>query len=81
MQAFPVANLHAHAQPLFAYLRLLGVEPTTSGSLRIGKGARYESARLRLEADGSGALQTLGSVTLETVNGAVQRDAAGEVVF
>lgn len=25
MQAYPVANLHSHAQPLFAYLRLLGV--------------------------------------------------------
>jgi hypothetical protein len=27
MQAYPVANLHSHAQPLLAYLRLLGVEP------------------------------------------------------
>ena len=28
MQAFPVNNGHAHAQPLLSYLRLLGVEPT-----------------------------------------------------
>ncbi|GAA3588684.1 hypothetical protein GCM10022419_083810 [Nonomuraea rosea] len=27
MQAYPVANLHSHSQPLLAYLRLLGVEP------------------------------------------------------
>ncbi|WP_173135208.1 GH36-type glycosyl hydrolase domain-containing protein [Kibdelosporangium persicum] len=33
MQAYPVANLHSHAQPLLAYLRLLGVEPGTKGPL------------------------------------------------
>jgi hypothetical protein len=27
MQAYPVANLHSHSQPLLAYLRMLGVEP------------------------------------------------------
>ncbi len=27
MQAYPVANLHSHSQPLLAYLRLQGVEP------------------------------------------------------
>lgn len=27
MQAYPVANLHSHSQPLLAFLRLLGVEP------------------------------------------------------
>ncbi|MEU7895651.1 hypothetical protein AB0B45_22705 [Nonomuraea sp. NPDC049152] len=43
MQAYPVANLHAHAQPLLAYLRLLGVEPDVSGGLRIGGGASFES--------------------------------------
>jgi hypothetical protein len=30
MQAYPVANLHSHAQPLLAYLRLQGVEPPSS---------------------------------------------------
>jgi hypothetical protein len=28
MQAYPVANLHSHSQPLLGYLRLHGVEPT-----------------------------------------------------
>ncbi|MET9225858.1 hypothetical protein [Lentzea sp. NPDC003310] len=27
MQAYPVANLHSHSQPLLAYLRLQGIEP------------------------------------------------------
>jgi hypothetical protein len=34
MQAYPVANLHSHSQPLLAYLRLHGVEPTSDGRLR-----------------------------------------------
>jgi hypothetical protein len=29
MQAYPIANLHSHSQPLLAYLRLYGVEPTS----------------------------------------------------
>ncbi len=32
MQDFPLGNLHAHSQPLLAYLRLQGVEPSTSGT-------------------------------------------------
>ncbi|MEV0384896.1 hypothetical protein [Nonomuraea sp. NPDC050643] len=36
MQAYPVANLHAHAQPLLAYLRLLGVAPDPEGRLHVG---------------------------------------------
>src|SRR5512144_2271258 len=36
MQAFPVNNMHSHAQPLLAFLRLLGVEPTARGSLAVG---------------------------------------------
>ncbi|MEU0881412.1 hypothetical protein ABZ345_22600 [Lentzea sp. NPDC005914] len=28
MQAYPVANLHSHSQPLLAYLRLQGVDPS-----------------------------------------------------
>jgi hypothetical protein len=31
MQAYPVANLHSHSQPLLGYLRLLGVEPVADG--------------------------------------------------
>jgi hypothetical protein len=33
MQSFPVNNLHAHAQVVFTYLRLLGVEPGLDGTL------------------------------------------------
>ena len=33
MQSFPVNNLHCHAQPVLTYLRLLGVQPGTDGSL------------------------------------------------
>ncbi|NCF19081.1 MAG: hypothetical protein GWP63_12635 [Haliea sp.] len=33
MQSFPVNNLHAHSQPLLAYLRLLGIEPSMQGGL------------------------------------------------
>nr|WP_042193961.1 hypothetical protein [Kibdelosporangium sp. MJ126-NF4]CEL20982.1 Chitobiose phosphorylase [Kibdelosporangium sp. MJ126-NF4]CTQ95504.1 Chitobiose phosphorylase (EC 2.4.1.-) [Kibdelosporangium sp. MJ126-NF4] len=33
MRAHPVANLHSHSQPLLAYLRLLGVEPGSTGPL------------------------------------------------
>jgi hypothetical protein len=33
MQDYPVSNMHAHAQPILAYLRLLGVCPDETGSL------------------------------------------------
>ncbi|MEH6569616.1 MAG: hypothetical protein V7709_11095 [Halioglobus sp.] len=33
MQSFPVNNLHAHSQPVLAYLRLLGIEPAVNGEL------------------------------------------------
>ena len=73
MQAFPISNMHAHAQPLLAYLRLLGVEPTDAGALRLGGGqGRFESAVLRLERDGTGSLDTLGPVRLETAGGGVE---------
>ncbi|MDG4862780.1 hypothetical protein P8605_32050, partial [Streptomyces sp. T-3] len=36
MQAWPVANQHAHAQPLLGYLRLLGVGPRPDGRLAVG---------------------------------------------
>ncbi|MEO8602628.1 MAG: hypothetical protein ABI629_08635, partial [bacterium] len=41
MQTFPVNNMHSHAQPLLAYLRLLGVEPTARGTLAVGQGGRF----------------------------------------
>ncbi|HEY4004142.1 MAG TPA: hypothetical protein VGM60_03000 [Pseudonocardia sp.] len=65
---FPVNNLHGHAQPLFTYLRLAGVEPTPEGTLRVGKGS-YRSANFRLDADGHGELRTRGPVTLDTAHG------------
>ncbi len=40
MQSFPVNNLHAHAQVVLTYLRLLGVEPTADCSLSPGDAAR-----------------------------------------
>ncbi|MFI6740980.1 GH36-type glycosyl hydrolase domain-containing protein [Nonomuraea sp. NPDC050451] len=44
MQAYPVANLHSHSQPLLAYLRLLGVEPFR----RPRGGARFASRALEV---------------------------------
>jgi len=71
MQAYPVSNLHSHAQPLFAYLRLLGIEPGAAGELRTGAGASFQSPVLTLRADGSGELHTRGEVTVHTANGPV----------
>jgi hypothetical protein len=72
MQAFPVANMHSHAQPLLAYLRLLGVEPTPDGSLAIGAGGSFRSQVLRLGRDGHGSLVAAGAVALETRHGTVR---------
>jgi hypothetical protein len=77
MQAFPVGNLHSHAQPLLAYLRLLGVEPTAGGTLRVGGGA-WASQTFSLQPDGHGRLAALGQVTVESRPGTVT-GAAGEV--
>jgi len=71
MQAFPVNNMHVHAQPLLAYLRLLGVEPKAQGVLAIGKGGDFRSNVLHLDRMGHGSLQARGAVTLDTVNGTV----------
>jgi hypothetical protein len=76
MQAFPVNNSHSHAQPLLSYLRLLGIEPTTRGTLAVGAGAAFRSRVLRLEASGHGTLRTRGAVTLETAHGTVHGRAA-----
>ena len=71
MQAFPVNNSHSHAQPLLAYLRLLGVEPTYGGALAVGGGAGFRSSVFRLDRDGHGRIQTIGSALLETRYGEV----------
>lgn len=71
MQAFPVNNLHSHAQPLLAYLRLLGVEPTARGTLAVGRGGRFASETFRVAATGHGRLEARGPVVLETVHGPV----------
>ncbi|MFI6604191.1 GH36-type glycosyl hydrolase domain-containing protein [Nonomuraea sp. NPDC050536] len=47
MQAYPVANLHSHSQPLLAYLRLLGVEPFRTAP-EAGGGARFASRVLKV---------------------------------
>ncbi|MFI6596079.1 hypothetical protein ACIBHX_07515 [Nonomuraea sp. NPDC050536] len=39
----PAFRLHSQAQPLLAYLRLLGVEPDDSGGLHAGGGGWFES--------------------------------------
>jgi hypothetical protein len=86
MQSFPVNNLHSHCQPLFSWLRLLGVEPTASGSLsvvadgRAGPGGvgSFSSRTFELREDGSGRLTAGGPVRIETVGGAVS-GGPGEV--
>jgi hypothetical protein len=69
MQAFPVSNMHSHAQPLLAYLRLLGIEPTPRGTLALGAGGRFRSRVLRLGPTGHGSLRVRGPVALETAHG------------
>jgi hypothetical protein len=81
MQAFPVNNGHAHAQPLLSYLRLLGVEPTDDGALRAGAGdGSFASATFTRNADGSGRLHALGPVVVETASGRVE-GGPGEVAW
>ncbi len=71
MQTFPVHNGHSHSQPLLAYLRLLGVEPTERGSLAVGKGGWFRSESFRLDGAGHGRLAVRGQTTLETAHGCV----------
>ncbi|SEG96698.1 glycosyl hydrolase 36 superfamily [Nonomuraea solani] len=71
MQAYPVANLHAHAQPLLAYLRLLGVGPDAGGRLRVGGGASFRSQVLTVAPDGGGRLSAPGPVEVVTPSGVV----------
>ena len=69
MQAYPVANLHSHAQPLLGYLRLLGVEPTGDGQLRCDGGGHFESRTLTVRPDGTGRLASTGPVEVLTRHG------------
>ncbi len=80
MQSWPVANMHSHAQPLFAYLRLLGVEPAPDGRLMAGSGAYFSSRFLTVRADGSGQLRAGGPVGVTTRDGR-RYDGDGEVVW
>jgi hypothetical protein len=50
MQDFPVSNLHSHSQPLLAYLRLQGIEPSTSGTLLTSR-SELSARRNVLESD------------------------------
>ncbi len=72
MAANPLNNLHAHSQPLLAYLRLLGVEPGPDGELRVRGGAHWSSRTLRIDPDGHGELEALGPVRLDTPSGTVE---------
>jgi len=78
MQEFPVSNMHAHAQPLLAYLRLLGVQPNARGELMTGRGD-FRSAVLRLDADGHGTLRSRGRVAINTLHGG--RSGSGDLAF
>jgi hypothetical protein len=69
MQAYPVANLHSHAQPVLAYLRLLGVAPDAAGRLHVGAGGAFTSRVLSVNPDGSGTARTTGPVELVTAAG------------
>ena len=74
MQQFPANNMHAHAQPLIAYLRLLGVEPLSDGSLQVhgGEGS-FGSRTFTLNRDGSGELLAPGEVRVRTRSGDFKR--------
>ncbi len=73
MQSFPVNNLHAHAQVILTYLRLLGVEPNADGSLAVGgRDGSFSSEVLSLHGDGHGHLDTIGSVRAVTPYGVVE---------
>ena len=76
MQEYPVNNNHSHAQPLLAYLRLLGVEPTARGTLATGSGGRFRSPTFRLGTDGHGGLTAVGNATVESAHGTVSGTGA-----
>lgn len=68
IQAFPVNNLHSHAQPVITFLRLLGIEPGPTNELLVtgDPTAAFRSRVLQVERDGSGRLETAGPVTVRT---------------
>lgn len=71
MQGFPVSNMHSHAQPLLAYLRLLGVEPTADGALSVAGGPGDFTSQV-FTIDGSGGrLVARGPVVLDTPAGRI----------
>jgi hypothetical protein len=72
MQANPLNNLHSHSQPLLSYLRLLGLEPSPEGKLRVRGGAAFSSATLGVDPDGHGRLEARGPVVLDTPFGEVR---------
>jgi len=80
MQSFPVNNLHAHAQVVFTYLRLLGIEPTADGALKVGTGGgTFASQVLKIDGDGHGSLLTVGPVKVLTPTGVFESDRGGEL--
>jgi hypothetical protein len=84
-QAFPVNNLHAHSQPILAYLRLLGVEPNQEGGLDIKpsderSGSTFSSRVLRINEDGTGWINTIGPVQL-SLNSSKLSSRAGRIRF
>ena len=78
MQDFPVANMHSHSQPLLAYLRLLGIAPTSHGTITVGEG-NFNSERIQLAASGHGQWTADGQVILETVHGV--RQGTQQILF
>lgn len=80
MQAFPVNNLHSHSQPLLSYLRLLGVEPTSDGALRVGGGGHFASSVFQLDEGGHGCCHAIGPVTIQSDHGAIE-GGPGEVTW
>lgn len=81
MQAYPITNLHAHAQVLLTYLRVLGVEPAPDGALRVGRGGgRFHSAVLELDDEGHGLVRAIGAVRVETPS-ATLTSAGGTLEF
>ena len=77
--------MHAHAQPVLSYLRLLGVEPGADGSLLIrpgpaGPSGSYHSQRLCLNEDGSGWLDVSGQAMIRTQSGLYQ-GGKGRIAF
>ena len=65
-------NLHTHSQPLLSYLRLLGVEPTAHGTLSVKGGGQFRSTTFSVNENGTGWLQALGQVNLDTARGRLE---------